>query len=166
LRALPVVEEINRIESLYTTSSCSGRVTVIDAKWPWEREDALTVFKSHEKISLDKLRAVLSSTPIEAYWLLVRGPILHVVARDEGSAVRLLRLARESGFKHSGIADATSVGFLVELIGSSQLTMPLVAEGRLIPNARSLETLITLANAVLEDGWNRLERLKNRLKSW
>lgn len=166
LRALGLIEAINRVDSLYTTSSCSGRIAIVDSKWPWEKEEIHTVFKSHEKVSTRDITGIITLPPQEAYWLMVRGPILHVVSRDLESAGKLLRMARESGFKHSGIMDITSSGYLVELISSAQVTMPLRDRSAYYVSPDSLNTLIMLSNDVLENGWIRLERLRERVEGW
>jgi len=44
---LPLLVLINRDRELYTTSSCSGRITVMDAEYPWEKEEETAiVFKT------------------------------------------------------------------------------------------------------------------------
>lgn len=166
VRALDALKAINRIDALYTTSSCSGRITIVDAEWPWYKENIHTVFKSHEKIDARDLLEIVKVSPKYRLWLTVRGPIFHVIAKDLETAMRLLSLSREAGFKHSGIFDRTSVGYLVELISSSQLLMPISSEGRTLIDLATLNTLINLVNEVLEEGWRRLESLREKLLSW
>lgn len=163
-RVVPLLEALNSLEEFYTTSSCSGRVTVVDAEWPWEREESHVVFKSHEKVEAKDVLRVVSVRPLRAYWLIARGPILHVVSRDVSSAMALLAVARETGFKHSGVVGRTACGYLVEIMCSPQLIVPLVVEGNALMDRGSTATLINLANLVLEEGWSRLERLASRLK--
>jgi tRNA wybutosine-synthesizing protein 3 len=166
IRIIDLLEAINRIEALYTTSSCSGRIAIIDSDWPWEKDDTFTVFKSHEKISESDIKTIIEMMPKERYWLMVRGPILHVIAKDLESAKKLLRLARESGFKHSGVMDVTSTGYLVELISSSQITMPLRDKYAIYVDKENLHMLIMLSNEILENSWLRINKLKEKIESW
>lgn len=166
LRIFDLINTVNKIDSLFTTSSCSGRIAIIDSEWPWDKEETYTIFKSHEEISEDEIKRIMSITPKDTYWLMVRGPILHIVARDINSAIKLLRLGREAGFKHSGVMDSTTVGYLVELISSSQITMPLRSKKSYFVNLDALNELIIYSNGVLRDGWRRIDKLKEKISEW
>jgi len=53
---------------------------------------------------------------------------------------------------------------LVELVGSSQIIMPLTRGERALFDAKAVEDIIALANETLESGWRRVERLVEELK--
>jgi len=163
-RVLPLLEVLNARPKSYTTSSCSGRVAVVDALYPWEREESAVVFKKHEKVEASELLSVLSTKPKRSFWLVVSGPILHVVCKDLEEAREVLSAARRAGFKHSGIMEVSEKGFLVELVGSSQIIMPLTRGERALFDAKAVEDIIALANETLESGWRRVERLVEELK--
>ena len=152
---------LNSVRGIWTTSSCLGRITIIEGEWPWERrEETRIVYKSHLPIDPAAV-ALAASRPFENLWLKVTGPILHFRAQSQRCAEALLRLARESGFKHSGII--TLAGregcCVVEVIAPTEVSVPLKLEGRLLLVGGQLEVVVGRVNRALEEGRRRLSRL-------
>ncbi|WP_117354751.1 hypothetical protein [Acidilobus sp. 7A] len=150
---------------LTTTSSCTGRITLVEGKWHWLRDSARVVFKTHGKISIYQLAEVLAR-PYEDLWLKVTGPILHARVRGLDKALKLLSIARDAGFKHSGIMHIESdETLMVELISAVQVSEPLKANGKWLVEPSSLKDLVDLSNRALEEGWRRLARLSELIES-
>lgn len=143
-----------------TTSSCTGRITIIEGKWHWLRDSARVVFKTHSKISVYQLASVLAR-PFDNLWLKVTGPIIHARVRGAETVRQLMLVAREAGFKHSGIMYIETDGeeFIVEMLSAVQLSMPLRYQGLWTIRPDLLSTIVDMANSALEDGWRRLARL-------
>lgn len=156
--------EFFRVPTLYTTSSCAGRVSVVEGEWPWERDGTSVVLKVHRRVGAEEVKRVLG-LPYDNLWLHVTGPIIHVNALDLGSAVRVLDVGRRAGFKHSGLLGCSNRGYVVELISGIQMTVPVKRRGRVLVADGYLEELVELANEMLEQGWGRLRRLRELVSS-
>jgi len=159
----PMLERINSVPGLATTSTCIGRVTIVEGEWPWERgeEAARIVYKTHTRLTLERLMAALSLGYCNL-WLRVSPPLLHVRAASEECALHLLELARRTGHKHSGIISlAGEAGIVVEIMSGAQFTLPLTARcARTVTlSAPSLERLVSLVNETLEENRRRLSSL-------
>jgi len=157
-----VLEEFFARPKAFTTSSCSGRTVVIDAKYPWIRKGSEIVFRKHEPLVIDDLKRILSLEPVETYWLITSGPIIHVSCLDSKEAWEILRIGRLAGFKHSGISSYTKKGFLVELRTDMGFATPLMSSKGLIVN--DLEKLVEISNNTIKEGRKRLNRLLRVLR--
>ncbi|MGC9210128.1 MAG: tRNA(Phe) 7-((3-amino-3-carboxypropyl)-4-demethylwyosine(37)-N(4))-methyltransferase [Acidilobus sp.] len=146
-----------------TSSSCTGRATLVEGEWHWLRDEARIVFKTHSEVSTADIARFLSG-PFENLWLKVTGPILHVRLPELGCAARVLQAAREAGFKHSGVI---SLGkeVVVELLSAVQITIPLKINGVYVVDPRSLGQVVDMTNRALRNGWARLERLSQLLSA-
>jgi len=160
-----LLELINSREDYYTTSSCSGRIQVYASRIPGKKFEMKTVGKWHRPISLDELLGVLKDCPHEDIWLAVLPPILHVVARDVGKANKLLHLAREAGFKHSGILSVKDERVIVELTSSERIETPLRMKGVWVFSDENLLELIKRANEMLLIAKRKIRKLEELLKS-
>ena len=158
-----VLEEFYRRPGAYTTSSCSGRITLVDAPWPWSRRDSEVVFRSHDPVSVDEVLRILGQPVLHTLWLVAAGPIIHVEAIDVEEAFRILDAARRAGFKHSGILSSSEKGVLVELRTGIRIVAPLKTRDRILVPASSLPILIGLANKAVAEGRGRLQRLRAEL---
>ena len=159
-----VLEEFFRRPGSYTTSSCSGRVTLVDAPWPWSRRDSTVVLRTHDPVTREEVLRILRQPVLHVLWLVAVGPIIHVEALDMEEAFRILDLARRAGFKHSGILSVSEKGVLVELRTGIRIAAPLRRGERILVSMEALDDIIEMANAAVLEGRQRLERLARLLR--
>ncbi|MEM0225027.1 MAG: hypothetical protein QXS24_04310 [Desulfurococcaceae archaeon] len=162
---LPLLILMNRDEEIFTTSSCSGRITVMDSEFPWDRDETNIIFKSHIPVELNDLNFIFKYSPYKKIWIIVNGPIIHFYSSSTRKASRILNAARRIGFKHSGIIHATKTkGFFVELITGIYLTQLIRTRDNIIISIDNMKDLLTTFNSALIEGKNRLQRLFLELK--
>lgn len=159
---IPLIETINALPDFYTTSSCAGRISLLVEPESGKKYDSAWHFVTHEPTSFDEVKPHLATLPPAPVWFKMEGAILHVCARDEKSANEFLHLAREAGFKHSGLL-GTSKRYLLEVIDSERIDVPVAIDGQLIVDERFVRFLIAKANAKLEETRKTIGRLKKSL---
>ncbi|WP_243678491.1 hypothetical protein [Vulcanisaeta distributa] len=151
------------LNDYYTTSSCSGRIALAKAppRLSYSKGSGLFKFiaKWHRPVTYGEIIGVINGISDGDVWLLVRAPIMHFVARDLNGALRILRIAREAGFKHSGIYSVTHDGVVVEVQGEDRFEVPIIINGKLIVPAEDLRRIIDIANETLMFGKFRLVHL-------
>ncbi len=162
---LPLVHLINSRKNYYTTSSCSGRIILLKQDTPkgqtTKKHETRHFFVSHDPITLETFFKACSSLPPEAIMFHMEGMILHVCCSTLPDAERLLTLARDAGFKRSGISSISnnSKKVIVEIIDTQRLELPLAMEGRLLVSEDYLDCLIREANKKLQETRKKMEKL-------
>jgi tRNA wybutosine-synthesizing protein 3 len=154
---------LNEPPKLSTTSSCLGRIALVEARYPWLRDDARIVYKTHDPITVEEVKRVLSR-PFEDLWLKASGPIIHFKTPEIECAALILEAARSSGFKHSGIISVSS-GYTVEVMSSTEFEAPLRIGGKDLYREDSLAAIVKLANETLAEGRKRLEKLVKEIRN-
>lgn len=149
-------------KNVYTTSSCSGRITIVDALYPWSRDESYVVFKKHEPVTSSEVLSIIVQQPMYRFWLISSGPIIHFVAADLESALKVLRIAHESGFKHSGIISLSSSGIVVEVVSGTWTSFILKDRDKVL--VKDLDGVVSIANDILIEGKKRLEKLFKAFK--
>ncbi|MEM4895079.1 MAG: hypothetical protein QXQ93_01635, partial [Ignisphaera sp.] len=134
----------------------------VDALYPWLRDEAHILFKKHSGVELSEIENTISRRPLYRYWLIVSGPIIHFNIASLEDVQKLLTVLRESGFKHSGVISISSSGIVVEAV-SGVWTPFLLRDGDHI-TVNNLSHIVSIANAILAEGKNRLERLFKAFK--
>lgn len=147
---------INANPNYYTTSSCSGRIVVLEKKSE-KKDEAEWIFVAHEETDFETVLTKLNS--LTDVWFKQEGAILHVCCRTITDAARFLNIARNSGFKRAGIISAGE-NPVVEVISSEQINTPLIADGKLMVSEEYLKILISEANKKMQRNREKLERLK------
>jgi tRNA wybutosine-synthesizing protein 3 len=163
----PLLDVINSLPQIATTSTCTGRIALVEAARPWERgeENYRVVFKTHTGITLERLLQVISQGYCNL-WMKVSPPIIHARVATLDCARHLLYIARTAGFKHSGIiSPGGESGIVVEFMSGAQLTIPLVISCQRVYSAsvQALQSIVDKANETLRENRLRLENLASLL---
>ena len=115
-----VVEEINLKKDYYTTSSCAGRIILLEMKSK-KKNDCNWIFTKHKKINYNEINNSLKKYKDEKIrheiWFKQQPLILHVACRDLDAAKRLLEEARKV-FKRAGVISISESKVMLEIIGT------------------------------------------------
>ncbi|MEM4267955.1 MAG: tRNA wybutosine-synthesizing 3 family protein [Candidatus Woesearchaeota archaeon] len=152
---LHVVDAINRLDDFYTTSSCAGRVVLLAKDERARKCDSKMLFVTHKRISPLRVLKVLNCQEKQMVWLRQESFIIHVCAKTLDSANRLLLLAREAGFKHSGIL---TVGkrIILEIEGTERMDVPIFHK-KLLVNKHYLNIVCRIANKKMQKNLKKID---------
>ncbi len=160
-----VLGKLNRIPLIATTSSCIGRITIIDGVRPWDRRDSLIVYKTHTRPMPSEVHRVLSR-PFRNLWIKATGPILHLRTPSIQCASWTLEVFRPHGFKHSGIISLDQArGYTVELMSGVDVTAPIRLDGRDIVEPGRVQEILDRVMDYIEDARRGLAEAAERLEA-
>ena len=142
-------DKINSSEDYFTTSSCSGRVTVVRASV--EKVKDAFVFKSHDKACVSDVEGILD----DGLYFRQEPCALHVACRTLEDAQKFLNLARNLGWKKSGII-SSGKRFVIELFSTEMIVVPLMKN----MDREFLELVVRDANLKVERTWGKILRLE------
>jgi len=162
-KVLPVLDIINASDDYYTSSSCAGRIVLLEIPAIGDKKNARFLGKWHHMITFDDLQLVEGNAKKGLLWLLAQSPIIHIGAKSVSSADKLLKIAVSSGFKNSGLK---SIGkkIIVEICSTERLDAPIGKNGRFFCRGEYLSLLVEIANSVIERSYFKLQRFENKLK--
>lgn len=155
---------INSIKGIYTTSSCSGRIGIIEepalggakplSRW---------LIKVHKPIEFEEAREALKNAKEGIIFLKSQPPIFHVVAEGLEKARKLHELGLASGFKYTTFK-VISTRYLVEINATEYLTTPLGRDGRVLVDDDYLRFAVEIGNEILRRSKGRLPRLEENFR--
>ena len=146
---IPILDMINSKDDYYTTSSCSGRIMMME---PSQERHVDWLFVTHGKITSEDVKKHTNSNA----WLKQSGIILHIACRTLDAAEKMLRGLRDAGFKRTGLISTKKC--IIELISTENMAAPL-------KNATDdhIAVLVDEANKLMDKTTNSLERLKSHI---
>jgi len=162
---LPLIKAINLLENYYTTSSYAGRIILIKEKG--KKQKAAFLFRSHETVNFNKIKNALENTvkkTNETIYFKHEPAILHVSCSSIVKAQELVNVARECGWKKSGII-ASKNKMIVELVSVEQLATPVAINSKIIITETYLKILVSEANNKLLLTRKKIKRLENLIKN-
>jgi tRNA wybutosine-synthesizing protein 3 len=163
-KVIPIVERINKKEDFFTTSSCSGRIAIIEVPYFGRKKNARFLGKWHRKISEEELEEAIKKGRKGEIWFLVQSPIFHVSTISILNAKKILNIANNSGFKYSSIKSLDG-RFVVELLSTERLDVPIGKDGKIYVSYEYLKILMEIANHMIEVMDEKLKRLEKNIEN-
>lgn len=167
---LPIIEAINTNPDYFTTSSCAGRIAVIELPEIGDKEAAEFLGKWHREVEAQEIVEAYSKVKDHKnIFLLAQSPIIHVRCRTLKSAVALRNLAVESGLKYSTIKSLTLDSnndpqkIVVEILSSENIHVPIAKDVKVFPDEDYLSFLVENANLALRRAREKLKRFGSNL---
>lgn len=162
-KVLALLDIINRNPRLVTSSSCSGRIVLLEITE--KKGDAHFHEKWHREIEFGEVWTPLANySGKRKLWFRCEPFIIHIFAEDLDSAKELTRLARKAGFKRGGIWGFRNDWPFLELMGTSEFALP-VFDQELLVSKKHLEYITKTANSTLRKNYSQLERFEKELKA-
>ncbi|ASJ08063.1 hypothetical protein A3L11_02010 [Thermococcus siculi] len=150
---------INSIKGIYTTSSCSGRIGIIEEPALGAKPLSRWLIKVHRPVEFEEAREALRNAREGLIFLKSQPPIFHIVAEDLERAKKLHELGLASGFKYTTFK-VVSKRHLVEINATEYLTAPLGRDGRVLVDDEYLRFAVGVGNDMLKRSKGRLPRLE------
>jgi len=158
---IPLIDYINKLDNYYTTSSCSGRIMLLT---PADKKpDVQWLYVTHEKAKLKDVMNALENPGDEMIWFRQENLILHVACRTINDADKLLKIARDTGLRRSGIIADSNI-IIVEICSTEKMDVPVAEDGRLLVSEDYIKLLVKIANDKFGKGREKLERLSSEIK--
>ncbi|ASJ10340.1 hypothetical protein A3L12_03020 [Thermococcus sp. P6] len=158
-----LLERINSLDNYFTTSSCSGRISVMEMPYFGDKVNSVWLGKWHREVTTDEVFEAIEKHRRGQLWFLVRSPILHVAARSMEDAVRLLNLSIGLGFKYSNIKSVSHRKLLVEIRSTERMDVPLGEKGKLWVDGAYIERIVGIANSQVRRFKGKLRKLEEAM---
>ena len=159
---IPLLEKINSTSDYFTTSSCAGRIVVLQLPEIGNKKKAVFLGRWHRTVNVEEVSEALDSYTEGQVWLLTQPPIFHIGCKSITAANELMKLGISSGFKHSGIRSISSQ-ITVELQSTERMDMPLGSNGKQVIESEKISFLVDQANTSITRAQHKLTRLQKNI---
>lgn len=158
----PLIDLINSLDDYYTTSSCSGRILLIEKKTD-KKIDARFIFAEHKKADFKGIKQILKKLPQNDVWFRQESIIIHICCKSLESAKGLLKIVRDIGIKRAGIININK-RIIIEIIGTEAMETIIARNEKLLIDDNYLKILVSEANNKLERNKKKIKELFKQLK--
>jgi tRNA wybutosine-synthesizing protein 3 len=158
-----ILELINSKEGFYTSSSCAGRIVLLEIPQIGDKRGATFLGVWHRTIKPEEFEAAATKATKGLLWLLAQAPILHIGVQTLELADRMVKTAVSCGFKNSAVK-STGKKIMIELCSTERLDAPIGKDGQMFCEKEYLSLLLEIANEVIERSGEKLNRFEKRLK--
>jgi tRNA wybutosine-synthesizing protein 3 len=162
---LQILELINGIEGFYTSSSCAGRIVLLEIPQIGNKRGAKFLGIWHRTIELNELKAAATKATKGVLWLLAQAPILHIGVQTLDLADTMVKTAVSCGFKNSAVK---SIGkkIRIEICSTERLDAPIGRDGCLFCEENHLSLLVEISNEVIERSRKKMSRFVKKVEKF
>jgi len=162
---LLILDLINKIGGFYTSSSCAGRIVLLQIPQIGDKRGARFLGVWHHTIEVDELRAASRKATTGLLWLLAQAPILHIGAETLQLADKMVKTAISCGFKNSAVK---SLGkkIIIEICSTERLDAPIGRDACLFCDEKHLSLLVEISNEVIGRSQEKMGRLTKKLANF
>ncbi|XP_069837561.1 tRNA wybutosine-synthesizing protein 3 homolog [Dendropsophus ebraccatus] len=162
-----IVRDINLQDCYFTTSSCSGRIILIDENPDVslvQKQNCSWLFVTHDICSKEDVFSGLQKSSGDAV-LKFEPFVLHVQCRTLEDAQRLHSVAINSGFRNSGITVGKKGKIIMAVRSTHCLEVPLSHKAKCLVSDEYIEFLVQTANQKMEENKKRIVRFYSCLQA-
>jgi len=155
---------INKSQDYYTTSSCAGRIVLM--KETGKKQENVFIFVTHKKGSFGQLKTALKLDPRanDMIYLKEEPCILHIACKNSEMAEKLVKAARQCGWKKSGIISLKENKVMVELLSTERVETPVSNKGKVLIPDDYLEILVKECNRKLSLTRQKIKKLEKSFR--
>ncbi|XP_043316892.1 tRNA wybutosine-synthesizing protein 3 homolog isoform X1 [Cervus canadensis] len=157
---LEIVQLLNGQEQFFTTSSCAGRIILLDGSINGsevQKQNCSWLLVTHKACVKDDVVVALRRANGDAI-LKFEPLVLHVQCRQLQDARILHSVAIDSGFRNSGITVGKRGKIMLAVRSTHGLEVPLSHQGKLMVTEEYIAFLLKIANQKMEENKKRIER--------
>ncbi|XP_076837816.1 tRNA wybutosine-synthesizing protein 3 homolog [Brachyhypopomus gauderio] len=162
-----VVSFINSYDHYFTTSSCSGRIVLIDGVPDCidvQKQNCTWLLITHKKCEKDDVVTSLRRSSGDAV-LKFEPCVLHVQCKELEDAQLLHSVAVNAGFRNSGVTVGKRGKIIMAVRSTHCLEVPLSQKGQILVSEEYIDFLVAAANNKMEENLRRIGRLYECLRS-
>ncbi|MEM0372524.1 MAG: hypothetical protein QXO69_01645 [archaeon] len=159
--ALALLDEINSKQDYFTSSSCYGRIMLIN--FAGEKGRANFIARWHRSVSFDEVKKALENAK-GTIWLRMEPLILHVSCRDVESAACFLRAKDRAGIKRGGIFSVSEGRVQIEIEGTQRVEALIKMNGEQLVSDDYVKKIVGIANERFSRNAHDWEKLHCEIK--
>ncbi len=163
IEVVPYLDLINSLPFFATSSSCYGRIVLIDIP-TGSKKDSRFLEKWHRRISSDEFWEAITNAGGKKIWFKVEPLILHVSSKSIDYAKRLLDVKMRAGIKKGGIFSIRPDRIRIEIEGTQRMEVPVKFGNKVLIDEGYGNILVEEANKKLQKNAERWERFEEEFK--
>jgi len=160
---IPLCDYIIKTKNYFTSSSCAGRIALISLGEEETKQEGAFYRKWHRKVNENEVLEAVKEFKGKVVYFKQEPLILHLGTNTIENARKALELCEKAGIKRAGIKVAKEGRFIIEILGTQNISAPIKDEG-IEASQEYIKYLIKKANEKFEKNQNNIKKLQTLAK--
>lgn len=161
---IPLCDYILKTDEFFTSSCCAGRIALVGLNKGETKRESAFHRKWHRKIKFNELAEGIESFNGSVLWLKQEPLIFHMGTNNITNAKKILSMCESAGIKRAGIKVAKSGKFIIEILGTHNITMPVREDNKTVISQDYLKYIFKKANEKFVKNQKMLKKFEKEVK--
>lgn len=161
---IPLCTFIAKTKNFFTSSTCSGRIVLLNVNEQETKKEAAFHAKWHREVKFQELWEALNKKSNDELWFKMEPFIIHIGTDDTQNAQTLLQIMKKCGMKRGGIQVLKYGKIILELTGTQHLSCPVKKENNVLITQEYAREILERANKKLAKNYKLLEKFEQECK--
>lgn len=161
---VPICTYLIKTKDFFTSSCCAGRISLVGLDKTENKKESAFHRKWHRTVKFDEINEGINSFEGDILWLKQEPLILHIGTNNLENAKIILRICEKIGIKRAGIKVAKSGKFIIEILGSHNITMPVRENKKTLIDLNFLKFIVKKSNEKFNKNKQTLKDLEKEIK--
>ena len=163
-RMVPLVEFLFSRSDYFTTTTCSGRILLLNLDSKELKKPDSFFAKWHEIPKFEKIWKALNKESLQDLWFKQESFVMVIGTSSIENAKKIMAICRNNGVKKCGIMALEDGRVLVEIMGSHYLSFLAKQGSKVLVEKEFFEKQFETACKKLEMNWTMLEKFEKALR--
>jgi len=155
---------LTKSKNYFSASSCAGRITLVGLDMNESKKESAFHRNWHRKVKFGEVREGIEAYDGEVLWFKQEPIIFHLGTNNLVNSKPILVACEKAGVKRSGIKVAKEGKFIIEIVGTHQINLPVRENGETKIDNTYLKYLVTKANQKFVKNQKSLKKLEKEMK--
>ncbi len=163
---IPISNYLAGTKDYFTTSTCSGRITLMDLEKNEKKREGAFHRKWHRKVKLPEVwKGIEASTHTGNLWLKQDAFVYVIGTRNLEHAKKIIAVCQKAGIKRYGIHHFEEGKVLLEIFGTQSMSIPITDGKKLLVEKEYVKKLIQIANRKWDENEKKRKGFEKEIRS-
>ncbi|MBM3282160.1 MAG: hypothetical protein FJY86_02360, partial [Candidatus Diapherotrites archaeon] len=130
---ISISKHVEKTKNYFTTSTCSGRITLMDLNEDESKKENVFYRKWHRKVKMEEVWKAIEDYSTNGNVWLRQDAFVYVIGTNTWeNAEKIIRACQEAGVKRYGVHHFEEEKILMEIFGTQNMSIPLITKGKIL----------------------------------
>jgi tRNA wybutosine-synthesizing protein 3 len=156
---------IAQTKNYFTTSTCSGRITLMDVNERDDKRENAFFRKWHSPVAFEDVwNGVQDNRNSENLWFRQDAFVFVIGTNKIENTKPIIQACQEAGVKRFGIHHSEPGKVLMEIFGSQRMSVPVKEKQEILVSEKYVQKIVETANKKWKQNNEKLNKLNEKLK--
>ena len=164
---ISISKHVEKTKNYFTTSTCSGRITLMDLNEDESKKENVFYRKWHRKVKMEEVWKAIEDYSTNGNVWLRQDAFVYVIGTNTWeNAEKIIRACQEAGVKRYGVHHFEEEKILMEIFGTQNMSIPLITKGKILIEKKHVKEWVKIANQKWTRNENKRKQFEKVLKKW